>query len=171
MRAAPRWLAVLAVVAIVAGAGAFTLRRALALSSLIIGVAPAVIPADGFSSSHLEVRSSSRRSLRGLQVEVDDPHRATVESITVHDDVAVISVRPGVLPGEVKLNLAAPGFEAKQVLLQASLDTSDTVGDGTPDFLRLHDAADRAAFRRWFTLLAESEYVRHSSYGEVDDCA
>ena len=37
------------------------------------------------------------------------------------------------------------------------------VGDGTPDFLRLHDAADRVAFRRWFTLLAEAEYYRRQS--------
>ena len=45
------------------------------------------------------------------------------------------------------------------------------MGDGTPDFLRLHDAADRSAFRRWFTLLAESEYYRRQSHAEIDDCA
>jgi len=34
------------------------------------------------------------------------------------------------------------------------------VRDGTPDFLRLSDPADQAAFRRWFTLIAEYQAVR-----------
>lgn len=53
-----------------------------------------------------------------------------------------------------------------------TLDASDSFGDGTPDFLRLHDAADRDSFRRWFTLIAESEYYRRDKLPlEVDDCA
>ncbi len=56
--------------------------------------------------------------------------------------------------------------------MQTTLDTSDSTGDGTPDFLRLHDPADRAAFRRWFTLLAESQYYRGKTLpAEIDDCA
>jgi uncharacterized protein len=55
--------------------------------------------------------------------------------------------------------------------METTLDVSDTVGDGTPDFLRLHDTADRAAFRRWFTLLAESQYFRRQPPREMDDCA
>ena len=63
------------------------------------------------------------------------------------------------LPGETKIQLTAPGFEPQQLTFALALDVSDSVGDGTPDFLRLHDAADRAAFRRWFTLLAEAQYL------------
>jgi hypothetical protein len=38
--------------------------------------------------------------------------------------------------------------------------------------LRLHDEADRAAFRGWFTLLAESQYFRQANLPrEIDDCA
>lgn len=51
-------------------------------------------------------------------------------------------------------------------------DTADSFGDGTPDFLRLHNTADRDSFRRWFTLIAESEYYRRDKLpSEVDDCA
>jgi hypothetical protein len=51
-------------------------------------------------------------------------------------------------------------------------ESGDAVGDGTPDFLRLHDPADRLAFRHWFTLLAESEFYRGKSKPpEIDDCA
>jgi uncharacterized protein YfaT (DUF1175 family) len=55
--------------------------------------------------------------------------------------------------------------------LRTTADSGDSVGDGTPDFLRLHDPADRQAFRRWFTLLAESQFYRAKSSPEIDDCA
>jgi uncharacterized protein YfaT (DUF1175 family) len=49
----------------------------------------------------------------------------------------------------------------------------DRFGDGTPDFLRLTDPADQAAFRRWFTLIAEYQAVRPRSEvpAEIADCA
>jgi uncharacterized protein YfaT (DUF1175 family) len=50
---------------------------------------------------------------------------------------------------------------------------SDSFGDGTPDFLRLSDPADREVFRRWFTLIADYQAVRPKSEipAEVTDCA
>jgi uncharacterized protein YfaT (DUF1175 family) len=49
----------------------------------------------------------------------------------------------------------------------------DSFGDGTPDFLRLTDPADREAFRRWFTLIADYQAVRPKSEipAEIADCA
>jgi uncharacterized protein YfaT (DUF1175 family) len=49
---------------------------------------------------------------------------------------------------------------------------TDSFGDGTPDFLRLHSAADRDAFRRWFTFLAEMHFFRSPQRlpREVNDC-
>jgi uncharacterized protein YfaT (DUF1175 family) len=49
----------------------------------------------------------------------------------------------------------------------------DRFGDGTPDFLRLTDPADQAAFRRWFTLIAEYQAVRPPGEvpPEIADCA
>jgi uncharacterized protein YfaT (DUF1175 family) len=56
--------------------------------------------------------------------------------------------------------------------LQATAWT-DRFGDGTPDFLRLSDPADQAAFRRWFTLIAEYQAVRPKADvpAEITDCA
>ena len=56
--------------------------------------------------------------------------------------------------------------------LQATAWT-DRFGDGTPDFLRLSDPADQAAFRRWFTLIAEYQSVRPKADvpAEITDCA
>ena len=50
---------------------------------------------------------------------------------------------------------------------------SDSFSDGTPDFLRLTDPADQAAFRRWFTLIAEYQAIRPRAElpAEITDCA
>jgi len=52
-------------------------------------------------------------------------------------------------------------------------DWGDRFGDGTPDFLRLADPADQAAFRRWFTLIAEFQAIRPKGEipPEITDCA
>ena len=110
--------------------------------------------------------------LRDLQVTVEDPHRAVVESVTVDGDTATASLRAGVLPGATKVRVTGSGFAAQAIAFHTVLDSSDAIGDGTPDFLRLHDPADRVAFRRWFTFLAEAQYFRGRALpAEIDDCA
>lgn len=171
MRGVPRWLAVLAAAAIVAVLGGFTVHRALAPAAIFLETIPATLPADGFSTLQVKLHASSSRALRELRVSVDDPRRATVESVKVDGNAATISLRVGVLPGEAEVRFSGQGAQPVQFKLRTTLDASDSVGDGTPDFLRLHDASDRAAFRRWFTLLAESEYFQQQPPSEIDDCA
>lgn len=62
---------------------------------------------------------------------------------------------------------------ARDRTLSVSLDWSDRFGDGTPDFVRLTDPADQAAFRRWFTLIAEYQAAQPQSQTpvEITDCA
>ena len=50
---------------------------------------------------------------------------------------------------------------------------TDSAADGTPDFARLTDPADRRAFAGWFTFLAELQFFQPPSAlpGEVQDCA
>jgi uncharacterized protein len=179
----PRWLAVVAVVAIASLVCAFTVRHTLTPAAFVLQLSDATLPADGFSSTELKIQSSNGRDLRGLYVQAEDLHsagappflrseRVGVESVTTDHDSARVSLRAGVLPGEAKVRITAPGFIPQDITLQTTLDTSDSIGDGTPDFLRLHDPADRAAFRRWFTLLAESQYYRGRNLpAEIDDCA
>lgn len=168
----PRWLALLAVAAVVTVVGAFTIHRAFTPVSLSVESFPPALPADGFTTAELKLHASLGGNLRGLQVTADDPHRAAVDVVAVRGDSALVAVRTGVLPGETVLHLAAPSMQPVEIKIHTVLDASDTVGDGTPDFLRLHDAADRTAFRRWFTLLAETQFYRQeSSPAEIDDCA
>ena len=180
MRGVPRWLAALAVVAIAAIVCAFTVHRALAPADFVLQLSDTSLPADGFSSTELKIHSSTRRPLRGLEVQVENPpgapssrsERVGVESVTIDHDSARVYLRAGVNPGETELRVTAPGFIPQEIKLETTLDVGDTIGDGTPDFLRLHDPADRAAFRRWFTLLAESQYYRGKKLpAEIDDCA
>ncbi len=172
MRGVPRWVAVLAVVATGAVVCAFTVRRAMAPATFALQLSQTAVPADGFTSTELKISGSNGRRLRTLEVTVEDPHRAAVESVTIESDAAIASLRAGVLPGETNVRIAAPGFATQDITLRSTLDAGDTVGDGTPDFLRLHDPADRLAFRRWFTFLAESQYFRGQALPlEIDDCA
>jgi uncharacterized protein YfaT (DUF1175 family) len=57
--------------------------------------------------------------------------------------------------------------------LHALPPAQDSASDGTPDFLRLDQQADREAFRRWFTFLAEVEYFTPVAERppEIVDCA
>ena len=172
MRGVPRWLTVLAVLAVVAVVCAFTYHRVLAPAGLVAQLAETTLPADGFSSTELTIRSLSGHQLRGLQVEVETPHHLTVESLALRGNSATASLRSGVMPGQARVRITAPGFAAQELLLRTTSDYGDTVGDGMPDFLRLHDPADRLVFRHWFTLLAESQYYRsQAGVAEIDDCA
>lgn len=52
-------------------------------------------------------------------------------------------------------------------------DWGDRFGDGTPDFLRLTNPSNQAAFRRWFALIAEYQAIRPTNElpAEIVDCA
>lgn len=171
MRGVPRWFGVVAVLAVVAVVCAFTVHRALAPVVLVTQLSETNLPADGFSSAELTIHSPNGRDLRGLQIEIETPHEVVVESLSVTGDSATASLRAGVIPGDAKLQIAAPGFAPQEIALKTTPDDADVIGDGTPDFLRLHDPADRLAFRHWFTLLAESQYDRGKPLPEIDDCA
>src|ERR1039458_4176932 len=107
MRGVPRWVAVLAVLAIATVVCAFTVRHALAPATFVLQLSPTAVPADGFTSTELRISPSNGRQLRGLQVTVEDPHRAAVESVMIdgEGDTATASLRAGVLPGETKVRV------------------------------------------------------------------
>ena len=87
------------------------------------------------------------------------------------DGVALAVVSP-VLPGALAIKAVYKGQTAT-ISLRFDPDEEDRYGDGTPDALRLHSAADRAAFRAWFTTLAEAAASLPAERvpAEIDDCA
>ena len=83
-----------------------------------------------------------------------------------------LAVQAPVIPGERSVRVSY-GKSTAALKIHFVPSTSDSVGDGTPDFLRLHTAEDRGAFRRWFTGMAEAAaYLPTDKLPpEVDDCA
>ena len=70
----------------------------------------------------------------------------------------------------------APAPEASPPTVSSAVKAAamtDSVKDGTPDFLRLGDPSDRRAFVGWFTFLAELQFFRAPAElpTEVSDCA
>jgi uncharacterized protein len=88
------------------------------------------------------------------------------------EDSAIVEIQSPVNPGTQSLVFRYRGVPTS-LALHFVPDPSDRFGDGTPDFLRLHTAADRTAFRAWFTTLADTaaalppDRLPH----EIDDCA
>ena len=83
---------------------------------------------------------------------------------------------PGLLRPQLhRLSALVRGRAIPRVMAQTSAqrDWGDRFGDGTPDFLRLADPADQAAFRRWFTLIAQYQAIRPKAEvpAEITDCA
>jgi uncharacterized protein YfaT (DUF1175 family) len=66
-----------------------------------------------------------------------------------------------------------PSLSAEQNVPVAAPLFSDSAEDGTPDFLRLDTEQDQAAFRRWFTFLAEVQYFNPPGKRppEIVDCS
>ncbi len=83
-----------------------------------------------------------------------------------------IAMRATVVPGERNVRLSYNG-RSFPIRIMFDSTSEDSAGDGTPDFLRLHTAEDRSAFRRWFTALAEAaaDLPTNKLPGEIDDCA
>lgn len=127
------------------------------------------LPADGVQHRALQLHLSRGGSIDpSAIIATGIPARVLPETKTS----AVLEIQAPVNPGTQRLTLR---YRSTSVVLTIHFvpDSSDRFGDGTPDFLRLHTAADRAAFRAWFAALADAaaalppERLPH----EIDDCA
>ena len=101
-------------------------------------------------------------SIRGLPARV----------LQVNATAAEVAVQSPVLPGD-RAALISYGKRTATLQIRFILSTQDSVGNGTPDFLRLHTPEDRSAFRSWFTALAEAaaDLQPGKLPPEIDDCA
>jgi uncharacterized protein YfaT (DUF1175 family) len=153
---------------LLAVAGAFVWRRA-TRQRLVVSPREASLPADGARHRAVELRMS-----RGGRIE-DDSIVATGASADIlpeSGNVAAVEIQSPVNPGTQRLVLHYRGASVPMVLHFVP-DAGDSFSDGTPDFLRLHTPADRAAFRAWFTALADTAAALPPERlpKEIDDCA
>ena len=162
----PRARALIAIAALAFAAFAITRRPGHSLHATLF---PTQLWADGYDSASLDITAPTRPRIT-IQ---GNPHIATVTEPERHGPVWIAEVHAGVLPGAVHIRVEIPGALPALLVLSTALASRDSLDDGTPDFLRLDSPAARAAFRRWFTFLAEAQYFQppESRPAEIDDCA
>jgi len=127
---------------------------------LQLQITPTRLPADGYARAALEARAGDRVVPATFTI-VQGQHAARITSSRV---VA------GVLGGPIVVEARANGFAPVRAVLETVV-LNDARPDGTPAFLHLDDRSDRAAFTRWFTFLAESQYFAPELPAEIKDCA
>jgi uncharacterized protein YfaT (DUF1175 family) len=144
------------------------LRRAAVPPRLTL--APAQLIADGYDTAILTIDGPSAAPPR---VTIEPAHAAAVTELSAAGHGWKARIRAGVTPAAITVRVEIPGLPAARVHLVTALDLTDSAADGTPDFLRLDDADDQRAFRRWFTFLAETQYFEAAERrpAEIVDCA
>jgi hypothetical protein len=129
-----------------------------------------ILSADGAEHDALRIRVP-RSWFSGTVTVVSGPKLRLLESkdSSGHTVLDGILLAP-VTPGQVELHLR---WRHRNFLVPVTFlfDPSDSFGDGTPDFLRLHTAQDRQAFRGWFISIAEAQADQPKLPAEIDDCA
>lgn len=90
----------------------------------------------------------------------------------INGSQVAVYLRAPVQPGKLHVTVSN-GNKRIQLPLTLLVDNTDSFGDGTPDWMRLHTQADRLAFRRWFTELAEraADLPDAKLPPEITDCA
>ena len=135
-----------------------------------LAIEPRQLPANGYAVATLTIRGAGSAAPR---IAVANAHAASVEDVSAEAGMWRARIRAGVLPGRTRIRVEIAGAPPAFAELETVADIGDSFADGTPDFLRLDDARDRRAFRRWFTYLAESQYFQapEARPVEIDDCA
>lgn len=146
------------------------------VSQLTVDAPPGPIVADGESRVFLRLRAEDDRVLKASDVSVsvlEQGGRGRIAGVAQKDSdgAAAVEFVPGVNPGPLTVEVRGAGFRPSRITLNTALANGDSYQDGTPDFLRLTTPQDRAAFRHWFTLLAERQALSGKLPPEINDCA
>ena len=90
----------------------------------------------------------------------------------VSKDAERIEFKAGLKPGRIVVS-ARRGAEKKTVIINVSLDESDSDSDGFPDAAEINSQNDRNSFRMWFVTIAESQALHASDAWNIEnrDCA
>lgn len=131
------------------------------------------IPAGG-ATTRLTVRATIPLPASGLEASITKGSHSIRMARTYFDEGNWhVTVQSKALPGKARIAVLLPPFAAVSVPVTVAANDRDSAGDGTPDVLRLDDPADNAAFRSWFTFLAEAQFFRETPAlpAEISDCA
>ena len=158
----------LGLVCLLLAAAALLYARSERRAHLLLSATEITLPADGASHRAAEVRLSS-----GSQIDASRITLVGTDALSFQQQqAAAIDVQSPVNPGLERLAIRYRGKSAS-LNIHFVATAADSFADGTPDFLRLHSSADRAAFRAWFTALADTAASLPAARlpREIDDCA
>ena len=170
----PRTLTLWATLALVTMLAALAARRLLnhyrRPARLVIMQQAATMPADGDRHAALVLRRKDGKPLGELVIQ---PVSLNARSIPRAEGSTAVDVQAPSLPATTQVRVQGSGLSPLSLKISFVPDSADRYGDGTPEFLRLHAAADRAAFRAWFTALADAAAsLPHDRLPkEIGDCA
>lgn len=127
------------------------------------------LPADGAFHPVAHLRLTHGQALSPADVSTSGP---LAHLLSESPGTLTLAVQSPVRPGTRTVALHYRD-STRTLTLHFAPDYRDSFGDGTPDFLRLHTSADRAAFRAWFTTLADNAAALPPTQlpKEIDDCA
>jgi uncharacterized protein len=159
-----KWL-VVAAAALVAAGGAILYRH----QRLVIEPSQVTLSADGAEHEALRIHLPAL-NLGDTVTENTNGLRLLESKEPAGHTLLTGVMRSPVTPGHTQLHLL---WRHHSLLVPVTFvfDPSDTYDDGTPDFLRLHTAQDRQAFRAWFTSIAEAQADQANLPAEIHDCA
>jgi uncharacterized protein YfaT (DUF1175 family) len=161
-----KWLAAFALFLIAAGTIVYRYYH----QRLSIEPGQVTLPADGAEHAAFRIRLPPWSDSNAVTEDVNDgPSLRLLQNPSAPTILAGI-LRSPVTPGHTQLRLLWR-HRTLRVPVTFVFDPGDTYSDGTPDFLRLHTAQDRQAFRAWFTSIAETQADQRNLPAEIDDCA
>jgi uncharacterized protein YfaT (DUF1175 family) len=142
---------------------------------LVVSEREVTLPADGGWHKVATFSAPPLRELRPVGPQQPDSPSAVPElqtRVEIEDGQAILKAVSPVLPGTRSL-VEFSANSKTNLHLHFTEDDNDSFGDGTPDALRLHSAADRLAFREWMSALADTAAALPADRlpGEIDDCA
>ncbi len=135
---------------------------------LVLPAQAIALPADGRVHQILKLKFTDGTEPAAPEVTARGYH-----AIIVDDSAGpLLEVASPVSPSEGHVILKDKSRELS-IPIRFTETTSDGFGDGTPDYLRLHSAVDRLAFRAWFSTLADTaaSLPRERLPHEIGDCA
>jgi len=121
------------------------------------------------------MKSSACRGRKDLEVSRHGGRGNTVALMMAFLSISAMLCAAALLPTAANEPHLAGASQGRAVghIQNGESNAGDSVGDGTPDFLRLDTAEDQEAFRRWFVLVAEYQALRPPKElpAEINDCA
>ena len=146
--------------------------RLVAYPGILIDSSHISLPADGREHQVATFRARHHLSLDAAQLHLTATQTSSFRLEDLPDGRVALYLRTGVIPERLRVGMAGRGSNLA-LTITSMPDDHDSFGDGMPDWMRLHSATDRQAFRLWFTALADraADVEPNQLPPEIIDCA